>query len=204
MFTKTISLLALASLLGITPVMAAESNGPQRGEGHHQAGKQMTDEQAAAIAERLADHPKVFERVDRNGDGQLSREELQGARKHLQAKKQQLDSDGDGTLSEAERAAAREQFADKRGQRDGEHRDEIIERFDTNGDGQLDEGERQAARAAVQERVAERVAKLQAEHPELFAKLDQNGDGTLDRDEMRRAKAMHQKRQQNQGGKKDK
>ena len=70
---------------------------------------------------------------------------------------QRFDRDGNGQLDKNERAAARDAREKRRadgsgrrrgGKRDPEHRAKILEQFDVDGNGQLDEEERMAARQA--------------------------------------------------------
>ncbi len=72
-----------------------------------------------------------FEELDINGDGQITRAEMES---HKQARFEQSDSDGDGKLSRAEL----ETRIQKKQKLRREHRlDKMIKRHDTNGDGAL-------------------------------------------------------------------
>jgi Ca2+-binding EF-hand superfamily protein len=201
------------SCLGALPLMAAQPGA--EGQHHHPANEhdaRLSDERIAEISARLAERPQLFARIDQNGDGQLSRGELISARARSRQHhgqepgelrdrlKKRFDADGDGSLSDTERATAREALAEHRDRPQGEDlRDRLEDRADTNGDGSIDDTERAVAKAAIQARIEERVAKLKAERPELFARLDQNGDGSLDHAELRHAKALHQRRHGDHG-----
>ena len=70
--------------------------------------------------------------------------------------------------------------------RRAEHRAEMLKRFDTNGDGVLDAKERAAMHAALKEKRAERLGRLQGR---MLKKYDKNGDGVLDASEQTAALA---------------
>ncbi len=142
-------------------------------------------------------------RADADGDGSLTRAELNAA---LDARFARADANGDGAIDQAERDAARaerrERMRERRAERgrDGRRggrmarldtngdgvitRDEvpherglaIFDRVDTNGDGQIDQAERSEAR----NRMRERRAEWRANRPNP----DANGDGLITRDEL--------------------
>lgn len=227
--TATCSALLLALIGAPLAAEAAAAHAPG-GDGigqQHRPGDRdhdgtISDEEIAAITERLKERPKLFAAVDQNDDGALSRGELMSARARLQHRRsgdgehhlgdghghgarlhERADTDGDGTLSDAEKEVARLRLAQRRDGGDGERREEFKDRIDANGDGTIDEAERAAAKAAVEARLAEKAAKLQAEHPELFARIDQDGNGELSLQELRHAKVMHQRRQGGDTGVRD-
>ncbi len=104
---------------------------------------------------------KGFDRMDANGDGEISTEEIEArddARKaHRAQMMAEADANGDGSVSREEFDAFREA---KRAERNP----------DKNGDGVVDR--------------AEFVAKAE----ERFDKLDKNGDGVLSEDEQHRGR----------------
>lgn len=103
------------------------------------------------------DAAPVFDELDVNADGKVTREELSAAR---QARLASTDSNGDGALSLEELTAQVEERAKKRAQR-------MFERRDANGDGVLSGDElRQDRRAEAR-----------------FDRLDSDGDGSLSKAE---------------------
>jgi Ca2+-binding EF-hand superfamily protein len=117
---------------------------------------------------------QMFERLDLNKDGEITREEAEGAR---EARFAETDTDGDGLLSPAEMTAAREARAAERQQR-------RFEKLDTNKDGLLS-----------QEEMAE--SRHGRRHAGMFDRVDANDDGKITREE---ADAMHQRMQERHGG----
>jgi Ca2+-binding EF-hand superfamily protein len=154
------------------------------------AGQQPTDN--GGLCDFSARRQAVLEKYDADGDGQLSRAELNALKEDLGERRDTVrprlaqlgerarqwafwrvrwafDEDGSGTLSTEERAA----LVDAMEARCERLRAERLEKFDTNGDGKLDEAERQAARQAV-------LAKWRARRDALLAQYDTNGNGVLD------------------------
>jgi Ca2+-binding EF-hand superfamily protein len=117
---------------------------------------------------------RMFERLDLNKDGEITREEAEGAR---EARFAETDTDGDGLISPAEMTAAREAKAAERQQR-------RFEKLDTNKDGLLS-----------QEEMAE--SRRGQRHAGMFDRVDANDDGKITREE---AEAMHQRMQERHGG----
>ncbi len=105
--------------------------------------------------------PRILQRIDANGDGAISKDEMTAARERLFKK---LDRNGDGVIDEKEIASARQAIKD---------RAEVAQarvgnrwrRLDTNGDGRVSEQE------------------LASSMP-LFELADRNGDGKLSADEI--------------------
>jgi Ca2+-binding EF-hand superfamily protein len=154
------------------------------------AGQQPTD--SGGLCDFSARRQAVLEKYDEDGDGQLSRAELNALKEDLGERRDTVrprlaqvgerarqwafwrvrwafDEDGSGTLSTEERAA----LVDAMEARCERLRAERLEKFDANGDGTLDEAERQAARQAV-------LAKWQARRDALLAEYDTNGNGVLE------------------------
>ncbi|MGX9357211.1 EF-hand domain-containing protein [Roseobacteraceae bacterium S113] len=100
-----------------------------------------------------------FEQLDADGDGALTKAEIQNAGA---ARFAAADTNGDGLLSADEMAAqASKRHADRIGK--------MMERADANGDGMLSLEELEAQRGARAERRMER----------MFDKLDADGDGAI-------------------------
>lgn len=147
---------ALAALSAGTFAVAQQAGGPPPRLDQNDDGLVSEDEFVAGGARHLA-------RIDRDGDGEVSAEELEAMRQHIEQRVderfEELDQNDDGAISRDELAAMREQ---RHGQRQ-----ERIEDADLNQDGALSADElEEAAR-------------------ERFAAIDQDGDGVLTEDELR-------------------
>ncbi len=116
---------------------------------------------------------RLFEMLDLNEDGEITREEAENAR---EARFEAADTNGDGLLSPEEMTAAREARAAERQQRH-------FAKLDTNEDGLLSQ-EEMAASPRAQRREG------------MFDRVDENGDGKITRAE---AEAIHQKMQERFG-----
>jgi len=107
-----------------------------------------------------------FKKADANGDGVLSRAEVEKAMPQLAGRFDQIDTNKDGQLSRRELSAWRKAHR-------GERQARAAERFkhaDTNGDGKISRAEA--------EKNAPRLAKK-------FDAIDANKDGQLTQDELR-------------------
>lgn len=125
----------------------------------------------------------MFERLDKNGDGFVSKDEFTAGRTAFFTK---LDANGDGFIDQSEIDKARaawHQRANKpsdgtqQSQNDAtsqhkEHRG-FLQRMDTDGDGKIS------------------TAEFAAAGDQMFGKLDKNGDGKLAMDEVPQHHRQH-------------
>lgn len=107
-----------------------------------------------------------FEQADMNGDGQLTKEELE---QFAKTQFSQSDTNQDGFLDSTELAADMSKRMQERIKRNGAR---MISKLDENGDGKLSFDE-------LNNRMAKRGDKM-------FDRMDRNGDGTLSADELAR------------------
>lgn len=113
-----------------------------------------------------------FEALDGNGDGSLTKAELEA---HRAARLSDADSNGDGMLSEAELAARGAERAQKRAAR-------MVERLDSDKDGLISQEELSAG--------------MKRGPGRMFERADANSDGVVSKAEFdAMAKAMKQRRQ---------
>ncbi|MGJ8544817.1 MAG: EF-hand domain-containing protein [Sulfitobacter sp.] len=100
----------------------------------------------AAYAERGDHGAAMFQKLDVDGNGEVSVDELNAAAK---ARFDAADADGDGALTQDEMKAARKAQKEERKEKRGERREmskedraaKMLERFDKNEDGALDAAE---------------------------------------------------------------
>lgn len=116
----------------------------------------------------------LLERFDTNGDGAITKEEMQGA---AAAHFAEADTNGDGMLSAGEMAAAAES---RRAERQADRIAKRIERSDTDGDGMLS---LQEATAAAEGRGME----------QMFDRFDADNDGSITQAELEAAKGMFER-----------
>ena len=121
------------------------------------------DNSAGAKSPRSASH---FSKADTDGDGKLSRAEVEKAMPHLLGKFDSIDTNKDGQLSRGELSAWKKAHK-------GERQAKAAERFkhaDADGDGAISRAEA--------EKYAPRLARK-------FDLIDSNKDGKLTQDELR-------------------
>ncbi|WP_294225990.1 EF-hand domain-containing protein [uncultured Shimia sp.] len=110
----------------------------------------ITKEELTAFAEskgndrmvKKLDH--MMSRMDANGDGQLSVDEMKPKGDRTAKMLEKFDTDGDGKISKAEFDAAQAARAGKRSERKAE----MFKALDTNGDGSISQEEWDAAKEA--------------------------------------------------------
>ena len=130
--------------------------------------------------DRAANFAQMLERMDRNGDDSISKDEMP---KRMQARFESMDKNGDGVLDEAEQSVMLErirkmrgrqkqgqgpkgqQAAGPEGRRRGANFPQLLEKMDKNADGKLTKDE-------LPERMQRR-----------FESMDTNGNGVFDKDE---------------------
>lgn len=127
-----------------------------------------------------SDHGKgprhAFEDLDANGDGQLTKNEMQA---HMKARFDAADSDGNGVLSRAEMEARGHEKAAKRAGK-------MIERLDKDGDGGVSFEEAQARRGG-----------------KMFDRADADGDGAISQAEFDTAREKMREMHRKHHGKKN-
>lgn len=121
---------------------------------------QGDDAKNTELKERMGhmakEHPELFAKLDANGDGKISKEEIETGMavrdEQFKAKNPELfaklDANGDGKLDKNERDAGREAFEEKL----AEKNPKAFEHADKNGDGELDRREMHRAKDKAQER----------------------------------------------------
>jgi len=110
----------------------------------------------------------TFEQIDADGNGQISKQEMEGLR---EARFAATDADGDGKLTLAEIEAAAQARAK-------DHAAKMMERMDANSDGAVTLDELPKPRRAGK----------------MFDRVDANGDGAISKDEYETARMKHQAR----------
>lgn len=139
--------------------MAVREQAPSRQERRQRGGRRFDPEM-------------MFERMDGNGDGQITRDEWP---EQAPPMLERMDSDGDGVITREEISNFRPGGGRGQGGRGQGERgqsmnlERMFERFDANGDGKITEDE------------------LPEDAPPLIQRLDRDGDGAVSRDEISRA-----------------
>ncbi len=113
-------------------------------------------------ADRAEMREEMFNRLDGNGDGQFTREDLEA---HAASRFEENDTNGDGFLSADELQAATQKRLSERAERMSAR---MLERLDEDGDGQLSFEE-----ASAGGKRSER----------MFERADADGDGVITRTE---------------------
>jgi Ca2+-binding EF-hand superfamily protein len=196
---KMKKLVVAAALVASVALLVAVSfaQGPGRGEGRKGEGglalRVFDTNGDGQIGER--EWLSVFEKIDKDGDGILSKEELEESRREAreEARKrmfERFDADGSGTISREEFPGPDERFAG----------------MDTNSDGELSPEEtkdaavkmrgmreRQAGRWMLNRLDADASGTISKEEfpwsDERFALIDENGNGEISPEELKAAAA---------------
>ena len=125
-----------------------------------------------------------FAKIDANGDGKVTMEEITAAR---DAEAKALDANGDGKIDVAELTAYRMAAIEEQAKAQ-------IAALDTDGDGAL----------SAAELASRSIVRMPAVVPQaFFDRIDADGDGAISQAEFDAAKAVVQGRMQNAGGKND-
>lgn len=111
------------------------------------------------------DRAAMFERADANGDGKVTRDEVEAFRIERFSR---IDADGDGLITEDELSAIGREKAARRAAR-------FLEHMDKDSDGAISEAEFSA------------LADTRADR--MFERADADGDGAIDRDELEAVKS---------------
>lgn len=136
---------------------------------------------------------RLFERLDKNSDGRISREEL-GPRRNAGDVRQrpargmrrlmELDADGSGGVSLEEFRAA-EMFANF----PPERVEALFRRLDTDGDGKITPKDRPELPPMMRQPPGPRGDR-QGIHRRIFNQLDQDGSGMIDFEQFRKARGI--------------
>ncbi|WP_051930818.1 EF-hand domain-containing protein [Haematobacter missouriensis] len=130
----------------------------------------------------------MFDRLDANGDGRVTWDEVQAARAAAVAG---LDANGDGYLSKEEIVNFRLALAKQRIERQV---DELFDRRDANGDGRLGADELLASGGFGEGGGMQMTRRL-------FDRIDTDGDGVVTREEADAARTRMQERMAQRGPK---
>jgi Ca2+-binding EF-hand superfamily protein len=134
------------------------------------------------------DSGQMLKRLDKDGDGTLSKEEIEAAPERAQQFLKRMDSNGDGSVDKSEIGTALKRFGSKK---KGEGDPPAKEKAAKKEAGKSPEGTPDRAKM-IAERVKQldkdgdgALSKSEAEGPlaDNFDRLDRNGDGKLTKDE---------------------
>jgi len=125
----------------------------------------------------------MIERLDQDGDGQLSIDEFSAAQQRRADPAEifsRMDQDGDGFISQSE-------MPQRRGEGRGGQRGNMLQRLDQDGDGLLSMEEFSAVR------------HRRADPAERFSRIDQDGDGFISNAEIQKIRGQMRGRRHGQG-----
>lgn len=148
---KNLTLLLLIASLATTGTVFAE-------KGMHRPGGPMDGER----------HEKIFQRMDKNEDGQITPDEFKAPKRHRLEK---MDMDGDQAVTLEEMKAAQVKMAEKHRQKMEQHMEERFNKLDIDGNGSVTSEEARTA---------------------MFSHLDKDGDGMISEDEFKRPQDKRQ------------
>lgn len=94
-----------------------DGNGKLSADEMKAAAQKREEERRAQRAERMAS--RMIERMDKDGDKELSFDEMPGQMTQADRMFARVDADGDGAISKDEMEKARERFGERQGMRDG-------------------------------------------------------------------------------------
>ncbi len=116
-------------------------------------------------------HRPDFATYDANGDGQITKDEMQAAHEKMRQEHfAKADANGDGAVTLEElKAHMSKRMADKAERR--------MKRMDANGDGKITQDEAKARHGK--------------KHDKMFSHMDENGDGMLSKEEFEKMKEHH-------------
>lgn len=174
-----VQLVALSTLIAVAAVAGAQA---RTGDRAGMFSRIDADGDGAITQEELAAHAAArFAAADADGDGFLTPEEMMAARDAMRLERsarvvRELDKDGDGALN-AEELAARGEGRAGAG-RGGKWQARMMDRMDGDKDGKL----------SLEEMTARR------DPARMFDKLDADGDGALSAEEFGKMRGHHGKR----------
>lgn len=148
---KNLTILLLIAGLAATGTVFAE-------KGMHRHGGPMGGER----------YEKVFQRMDKNEDGQITQDEFKEPKRH---RIEDMDTDGDQAVTLEEMKAAQVKMAERHRQKMEQHMEERFNKMDLDGNGSVT---REEARTA------------------MFSHLDKDGDGMISQDEFTQPQGKHQ------------
>ncbi len=128
------------------PEGKGDGDGKPSNERHRDGEGKLTEEQRAALRERIEGmkekHPELFKKIDTDGDGKISPDEREAAREKLE----QFRQDGDRKLTDEQKEALRERIQGMK-----EKHPELFDRIDKNDDGKISPEEMHAAREILEQ-----------------------------------------------------
>lgn len=204
---------ALAMALTIPALSHADAG--KRGHGAHLIGMADADKSGdVSKAEFRAAAETRFAAMDQNGDGFVTKEEMEAAHAEMRARFEErrterfaaLDADGDGKVSLEEMNQAAEKRAAERGkdglpERHAARMSKFFEKADADGDGALTAEELQAAKSKKHDGKKAEGMK-DGKRGDRLARLDTDGDGKVSEAEfMARSDKMFEKLDRNDDGK---
>ena len=152
--------MTIGAVVALVAALAIVGFTAQTGAGHGQHAGMCAGRAAAEPGARVT---RMFERLDANNDGVITKDEFKGPEQAFA----RMDANGDGKVTQEEATQAAGQFRERAGRlMDPAKRWEMmLERHDANQDGKLTKDEFPGP-------------------DELFARIDANGDGAITEDEM--------------------
>ena len=123
-----------------------KGDGKPSNEHRRDGDAKLTEEQKAKIRERIEGikekHPELFKKIDTDGDGKISPEEMHAAREKLE----EFRENGDHKPTDEQKEAIRERLENMK-----EKHPELFKRIDKNGDGKISPEEMHDAREMIEQ-----------------------------------------------------